>query len=155
MYLRPSDCPPSYYDPEWAFGWGNRRSNWEFSGAVQQELLAGVSLNFGFFQRNQINLTALNDQAVGPDDFVTNSVTVPTDSRLPDGGGNTLSFVEVRPTSVRVNDEITDRAPTTLVGGARSWNGFDFTIDARVEGLHPAGRCSARGGAAIDRCDVQ
>ena len=142
-----------FYDPEWAFAWGNRRSNWEFSGAVQQELLAGVSLNFGFFQRNQINLSALNDQAVGPDDFVTNAVTVPTDSRLPDGGGNTLSFVDVLPTSVRVPDEIRTGADN-FGGRSEVWRGFDFTVDARIEGLLLQGGLST-GRVANNWCDMQ
>ncbi len=142
-----------FYDPEWAFGWGNRRSNWEFSAAIQQELRAGVSLNFGFFQRNQVNLTALDDRAVGPDDFVTNSVTVPADSRLPGGGGNTLTFYDVRPESVRVPDEIRTSADN-FAGRSEVWRGFDLTVDARVEGLLLQGGLST-GRVANNWCEMQ
>ena len=142
-----------FYDDDWAFGWGNRRSNWEFSAAIQQELLPGVSLDFGFFQRNQISLSALDDQAVGPADFVTNSVTVPTDSRLPDGGGGTLSFYDVRPESVRVPNELRTGADN-FGGRSEVWRGFDLTVDARVEGLLLQGGLST-GRVANNWCDMQ
>ena len=34
----------TFYDPDWAFGWGNRQSNWEITGSVQHELASGVSV---------------------------------------------------------------------------------------------------------------
>src|SRR5215510_6743022 len=33
----------NFYDPDWAFGWGKRLTNWEVAASIQQELLRGVS----------------------------------------------------------------------------------------------------------------
>ena len=54
------------FDPEWAFGWGQKKANWEFSGSVQHELLDNVSLDVGYFRRSYINFDAWNNLAVGP-----------------------------------------------------------------------------------------
>lgn len=141
-----------FYDPEWAFGWGNRQSNWEFSGAIQQELMPGVSLNFGYFQRNQVNLSALNDRAVGPDDFSAHQVTVPEDANLPGGGGNTLTYYDLLQAAVEP-DEIRTSADN-FGGRSQVWRGFDFTIDARIEGILLQGGLST-GRVANDWCGMQ
>ena len=80
------------YDPEWAFGWGSRRSNWEYAASLQHELAAGLSLDVGYFRRNQVNHSVRDDRAVGLDDFDIASVTVPVDPRLPGGGGGGTRF---------------------------------------------------------------
>ena len=59
-----------FHDPNWAFGWGNRESNWEISGSVQQELMPGMSLDVAYFRRQWINRSAVNNRAVGPEDGV-------------------------------------------------------------------------------------
>ena len=143
----------TFYDPDWAFGWGNRRANWEISASIQQELMPGMSLDFGYFRRAWINRSTLDDRAVGTDDFEIGTVTVPTDPRLPDGGGGTLSFYDVRPGSVRVPDEIRTHADN-FGGESEVWNGFDFTVNARVENLLLQGGLST-GRVSHDFCDIQ
>ena len=142
-----------FYDPEWAFGWGNRQSNWELAASIQQELRAGVSLDVGYFRRNQVNLSALDNRAVGPDDYVTATVNLPQDDRLPGGGGGTLSFYDLLPGSVRPTDELRTNADN-FGGESQTWHGFDFTLDARVENLLLQGGVST-GRVSHDYCDVQ
>ena len=112
-----------------------------------------MSLDFGYFRRAWINHSTLDDRAVGTDDFEIGTVTVPTDPRLPDGGGGTLSFYDVRPGSVRVPDEIRTHADN-FGGESEVWNGFDFTVNARVENLLLQGGLST-GRVSHDFCDIQ
>ena len=55
----------TFHDPDWAFGWGNRESNWEFSGSIQQELTPGVSLDVAYFRRAWINRSVVDNRALG------------------------------------------------------------------------------------------
>ncbi len=143
----------TFHDPNWAFGWGNRESEWEISGSVQQELMSGVSLDVGYFRRHTINIPVVDDRAVGPEDFVVAVYDVPADSRLPDGGGRTLSFFDLKPDSVRVSDELTVSSDN-FGTDTRTWQGFDFTLDARIEDVLLQGGVST-GSFSYNYCDVQ
>ena len=141
----------TFFDPDWAFGWGNRTSNWELSGSVQQELFSGVSLDVGYFRRSWINHSVVDDRAVSAADFELATVSVPTDPRLPGGGGGTLSFYDLSPGAVRVPDEITTHSDN--FGGERqAWQGIDITLDARVQNVLLQGGMST-GRVSVDHCD--
>ena len=71
-------------------GFGHRESNWEFSAGVQHEVLPRVSLDVGYFRRIWLNLQTTDNLAVSADDFDTFSMVVPSDPRLPNGGGYRL-----------------------------------------------------------------
>ena len=143
----------TFHDPDWAFGWGNRESNWEFSGSIQQELMPGVSLDVAYFRRAWINRSVVDNRALGGDDFEIGTITVPSDSRLPDGGGGTLSFYDLKPGSVRVPDDLTVLADN-FGGESETWNGFDVTVDARIEDVLLQGGIST-GRVSRNYCDLQ
>ena len=143
----------TFHDPDWAFGWGNRESNWEFSGSIQQELTPGVSLDVAYFRRAWINRSVVDNRALGGDDFEIGTITVPSDSRLPDGGGGTLSFYDLKPGSVRVPDDLTVLADN-FGGESETWNGFDVTVDARIEDVLLQGGMST-GRVSRNYCDLQ
>ena len=143
----------TFHDPDWAFGWGNRESNWEFSGSIQQELMPGVSLDVAYFRRAWINRSVVDNRALGGDDFEIGTITVPSDSRLPDGGGGTLSFYDLKPGSVRVPDDLTVLADN-FGGESETWNGFDVTVDARIEDVLLQGGLST-GRVSRNYCDLQ
>ena len=141
----------AFFDPDWAFGWGNREANWEFSGSIQQELFTGVSLDVGYFRRMWINREVVVDRALTSADFEVATFTAPTDPLLPDGGGGTLSFYDLRPGSVRVPDELTTHS-NNFGGESENWQGFDITMDARLENILLQGGVST-GRVARDFCD--
>ena len=143
----------TFHDPNWARGWGKRESDWEFSGSVQQELIPGVSLDIGYFRRQTFNLPAVDDRAVGPDDFDVATFTVPTDPRLTGGGGGTLSFYDINPASVRIPDDLTVLADN-FGTDTRTWQGFDVTVDARLADVLLQGGVST-GRTSFDYCGVQ
>ena len=72
-------------------GFGVRPYNWEFSTSVQHEILPGVSVDVGYFRRWFGNFRVIDNLALAPSDFDQFSLTVPSDSRLPNGGGYTVT----------------------------------------------------------------
>ena len=125
----------TFFDQDWAFGWGNRHANWEFSGGLQHELTPGMSLDVSYFRRAYVNFSAQDNRAVAAGDFDSYTVSAPMDPRLPDGGGFPLTLRDINPAAFgRSPDNITTGA-NNFGGESRLFNGFDVTVDSRMEDL--------------------
>jgi hypothetical protein len=143
----------TFFDDDWRYGWGQRRSNWEFSGSIQHQVATGMSVDIAYFRRVYSNFTEVDNRAVSAGDFDTFSLTVPSDSRLPGRGGAVLQFVDLKPGAVRLPNEI--RTSSDKFGGEdETWRGFDFAVNARVRGLLLQGGAST-GRTTIDYCSLQ
>ncbi len=140
-------------DPAWSSGWGNRQANWEIGTSIQHEITNGMSMSLGWFRRHQVNLATLDNRAVAAEDFDIGTVQVPLDSRLPGGGGQTLSFYDLKPTSVRPLDEVYTSVEG-FGGESEVWRGLDFTMAARADNLLLQGGLST-GRVSHDYCDLQ
>ena len=143
-----------FFDDDWAFGWGKRFANWEFSGGVQQELTDGLSMNVSVFRRVYVNYSAQNNRSQNPGDFDPYCVTVPTDSRFPDSGQELCGLFEVNPVTFGVlDDEITTFADD-FGSRTRHWIGLDLTMNARMDnGLLLQGGVST-GRTTEDQCEL-
>lgn len=143
----------SFVDPEWAFGWGSRLADWEFSGGVQHELIAGVSLNASYFRRLYSNFSAVDNRLHNPEDFDPFCVTVPTHAGLPNSGQPMCGLYEVKQAKFGIADQFTTAAENF---GKRTqhWNGGDFTVNARMANgvLLQGGVSTGRG--TQDQCEV-
>ena len=138
------------FDPEWAFGWGVKKANWEFSGSVQHELFDNVSLDVGYFRRSYINFDAWDNLAVGPEDFQEYTITVPRDDRLPGGGGYPLTTPEA---FLRAQDNV-QTGTDNLGGESEMWHGVDISVNARLEDVLLQGGV-ATGRRISDYCGYQ
>lgn len=141
-----------FYDPEWASGWGNRPSNWEFTGSAQHELMPSVSVDVGYFHRRYINFDAVDDRVLGPEDYDRFTAFVPDDPRIPVAPGSPITLVDLKPSSIRLANIFTTGA-NNFGGQSRSWNGVDLTGDARVRGILFQGGLST-GSLSSDNCDL-
>jgi hypothetical protein len=136
-------------------GWGNRETNWEFSAGVQRELLPRLSLDVGYFRRIWKNFRVTDDLALAASDFDTFSMTVPVDSRLPNGGGYRLEgLVALKPSAfgrAPLNNNTLDR---TYGKQLEHWNGFDITLDARFPNSLTLQAGTSTGRTMEDDCDI-
>lgn len=78
-------------DPALVSGWGIRPSDWNIGASVQQQLVRGVSVEIGYYRRWLNNFVVTDNLAQSPSDFGKFYVVAPQDSRLPNGGGNTIT----------------------------------------------------------------
>ena len=142
------------FDPDWAFGWGLKKANWEVSGSIQHELIDNVSVDFGYFRRNYVNFDAWDNRSIGAEDFDRYTITVPEDPRLPNGGGYDLTLVDMKPEAFgRVQDNF--KTHTDAFGGeSEMWHGIDLSLTARLENVLLQGGV-ATGRRITDYCGLQ
>ena len=80
----------STLDPGLLSGWGVRSGDWQWGVSVQQEVLPRVAVEVGYQRRWLVNSSVTDNRARAATDHTMFGVTIPTDSRLPDGGGGVL-----------------------------------------------------------------
>ncbi len=86
-----SVIPGTTYDPDLMTGWGKRSFNWEFTTSIQQEIVPRMSVEVQYARRWYGNIRIMDDLAVGASDYSPVTITTPADSRLPNGGGYSLT----------------------------------------------------------------
>jgi carboxypeptidase family protein len=142
------------YDPAVTSGWGARAYNWDFGASVQNELLPRLSATVGYYRRIYGNFLVTDNLAVGPSDFTTFSVPVPQDSRLPNGGGYTVSgLYDVNPALFgRINNLVT--FANNYGNQTEHWNGVDLNVDARLMNSLTLQGGFSTGRTVTDSCDI-
>jgi hypothetical protein len=145
---------PYNFDPDYAFGWGVRPYNWETSISAQHELMPGVSLNVSYHRRVYGNFQVNNNLLVAPTDYSPYSVTAPTDSRLPDGGGYRISgLYDLNNNKVGQNQ--TSTTSSSKYGEQiERWSGVDVSAQARLSGGVRLQGGVSTGKTTTDNCDV-
>ena len=123
------------YDPDLLSGWGKRPSDWSLGISVQQELFPRASVEVAYHRRWFTMYTTggqvTDNLAIGPNDVAAFTLTAPSDSRLPGGGGQTIGPLYNTNPNVfgQLNQRIT---PTDKIGDdTRLFNGVDVTFTLR------------------------
>jgi hypothetical protein len=80
----------STLDPGLLSGWGVRTGDWQWGTSVQQELLPRVGVELGYQRRWLVNFAVTDNRARASEDHTRFGINIPTDPRLPDGGGGVL-----------------------------------------------------------------
>jgi hypothetical protein len=143
------------FDPDVLRGWGKRLYNWEFSTGVQRQLTRGLSVDATYFRRWYGNFTIVDNRAVTAADFTQFSITAPVDSRLPGGGGNTITgLYDVNPSKFGQTDNITTFAKN-FGKQVQMWNGVAFTVNARMPHEIIVQGGVDRGTITQDVCDIR
>ena len=123
-----------FFDEDYAFGWGKKAANWEYSASIQHEVTDGVSIDIGYFRRRYVNFNVNDDRSNDPGDWDEWQFVVPMDSRLPGGGGNTLTLVDLNPAAIAVPNRLTLNADA-FGGRSESWQGVDASMSVRLGGV--------------------
>lgn len=114
-------------------GWGARDYDWQWSIGVQHEVLPRVSVDVAYARRSFYSFTITDNQVRDPSQYDAWTITAPSDSRLPSGGGYpiTLYTPTAAAAAIPAQNYITWE---TDFGPARSsyWQGVDFTVNART-----------------------
>ena len=143
------------FDPDILEGWRVRPSDWQFGASVQQQLLPGVSVEVGYFRRWLQNFTVVDNLSVVATDFDPFSVTAPSDSRLPGGGGYVVSdLYNVKEAKAGQTNSFTTWARN--FGDQTSvYNGVLVNVSARTKnGLTLQGGLNS-GSTVVDTCAVR
>ena len=144
--------PSNSIDPATVDGWNTREYSWDLTTGITQEVAPRVSLQVDYIRRSWGNLPAVINRALTPADFDTFVYNVPQDSRLPGGGGYSLTFRDVKPAKAQQINNLTTLADN--VGGAfNRFNGVDITVNARLRNVTIQGGTST-GNVIEDSCGV-
>jgi hypothetical protein len=142
-------------DPDTVQGWGNRPYQWEFSVAVDHELVPRVSASAGYFRRSFGNFTVVDNLSLAATDFSPFTVTAPIDSRLPDGGGYAINpFLDRNPETLTRPADNRVRLASQYGDQEQVWSGVDLSINARTtSGVTVSGGAST-GRTTTDNCEI-
>ncbi len=137
-------------------GFGHRGYAWEFSGGVQHELLPRVSVSFNYYRRLTAGNQVITDNAnLGPSNYIgPYCATVPTDARLPQGGGWQLCDIyQLAPEAFLIPQQnVQDFTRSHLAKAGSSLkpivynHGYDLTVNA-----HTPHGTTVQGGLNADR----
>ena len=122
------------YDPNFIQGWGKRPYNWEYTAAVQHQLVSHISIEGGYFRRTFGNQTVTNNLQLTPASFTPYCVTVPTNQYLGKVGGSQLCGLadvsSAAQSALTSNQQITfaKNFPGTT---NQYYDGFDLNLNAR------------------------
>ena len=94
--------------------------------------MRGLSVTAAYSRRWYGNFPTTQNLLVSNADFSSYCVTVPTDARLPGGGGNTLcGYYDINPNKLGQNDNLIQQA-ADFGDQHEVYDGFDFTANARL-----------------------
>lgn len=143
---------PLTVDPDTTSGWNKREYSWDITAGVTQEVAPRISVGVDYVRRTWGNLKTTINRALTPADFDTFTYNVPSDPRLPGGGGYPLVFRDVKPGKFGVYDNF--QTFTDNIGGSsNSYNGVDFNVNARLRDVTIQGGTST-GNVVEDECGV-
>jgi len=123
--------PGTSYDPDLMKGWGKRAFNWEFTTSVQQEIVPRMSVEVQYARRWYGNIRLMDDLNASPADYSSFTFTAPSDSRLPNGGGYTLTGMALSPTAAAQSYFVT--LSNNYGKQTEHFDGVNITLNARLQ----------------------
>jgi hypothetical protein len=146
--------PTVVFDPDLLKGWGVRGDDWQFGASVQQELVPQVSVQVGYNRRWFGNTEVTDNLLVAASDYDVYSITAPTDSRLPGGGGYVIGDLwNVSQAKFGQTRNFVTQA-SNFGERTQYWHGVDVNVAARLRnGLTVQGGTST-GRQVVDECEL-
>jgi hypothetical protein len=146
--------PGTTYDPDLMEGWGKRAYNWELTAGVQHEIMPRLGLDVQYARRWYGNTRITDDRAVGAGDYERFTFAVPSDPRLPDGGGYTLTAFDLTPAAALRPADYFVTLADNYGKMTEHFNGINVSVNARLQnGLLIQGG-TGTGRVVTNDCDV-
>jgi hypothetical protein len=143
------------YDDALLHGWGVRSADWNISAAVQQQLMARMSVEVSYNRRWFSGFTLNDNLLTQSADYTPFSITAPSDPRLPGGGGYPISgLYDVNPGLFgQISDFITNSK--NFGAWTQYYNGMDVTLNLRTQGGLTVQGGMSTGQTVSDACEVR
>jgi hypothetical protein len=134
-------APFQTYDPNVLSGWNVREYSWDLSVGVQQEVAPRTSVEVTYVRRSWGNQTVTDNRAYSRADYDRFSITAPTDSRLPDGGGYRLDGIYELKTdrAFGLLDNFITHAKNFGDGITERNNSVDINVNSRLRNVQMQG----------------
>jgi hypothetical protein len=143
------------FDPELIHGWNKRNYNWEMGVSVQQELMPRVGLTVGYFRRWFGNFYTANNRNTTSSDYTPFSIPIPSDPRLPGGGGGMVTGLYNVSFEKAPQEDLYSQMSSNFAEMKENWHGVDVSVNARLRnGLTVQGGTSS-GRRFMDNCAVR
>jgi len=126
-----SVIPTRTYDPDLMKGWGKRSFNWEFTTSVQQEIIPRMSIEVQYARRWYGNIRVMDDLNVTPANYTPVTLNAPADSRLPNGGGYSVTGMAISPLAAGPSYFIT--LSNNYGKQTEHFDGINTTFNARLQ----------------------
>ena len=124
--------PTAFFDD--AITQRNREGTWQMSAGIDQELRDNVRLSVTYFRTSHFNQDIAANEALTSADFDPYCVTVPSDSRLPGGGGNELcGFYNISAAGVARPPANKTQLASNFGDWTEVYNGVDIETQARFD----------------------
>ena len=151
------------FDPDLLSGWAKRDNNWQIAASIQHQLAAGVGINVGYHRTSFGNFRQSDNTALLADGVTQVSsanydefcVTVPTDTRLPGGGGNVVCGLYDIDAAGFGRSFTTISLASNFGTQTEVYNGFDVTIDARFDNGASLNGGLSTGRTTTDNCEIK
>jgi hypothetical protein len=143
-------------DPELREGWGVRTHDYQTEVTLQQEIVPRVSAEVSYIHRTFHGFTVTNDLNRDPQaDWANYTVTVPSDPRLPGGGGYPVT-VYVANTTRPAQNFLTRESTYGDDGKEREafYDGVNFNVNARLNNGVFLSVGTQTGRRLEDRCHI-
>jgi hypothetical protein len=135
------------YDPDLLSGWQKRPYDWEVEAGITQELRPGLAASAAFFRHWFGNAYSSTNTVLKASDYNSYCLTAPSDSRLPNGGGNQIcGLFDSLPPPVFGSGTSEVTFASNFGDQKEVYSGVDLNLNARLPG-----GAFIQGGASIGR----
>ena len=141
-------------NPDVLHGWAVRPYDWQFGVSVQQEVAPRTSLEVGWARRQFSNFFVYDNINIGPNDFTPTTINAPANAKLPNGGGNAVSYYIINPAAATRPIQNRFTFASDYGDWTNHWNGVDITLNSRLRQSLTMQIGSSTGRAVTDNCGV-
>ena len=147
------------YDERLFSGWGLRPSDWSLGVSLQQEIFPRASLEVGYFRRSLSMYftggTVSDNLLVSPSDMAAMTLTVPSDPRLPGGGGYPVGPIYNLNPDVFGRSSLLIKSTKDVGDDTRTFDGVDLTVSVRGTGGFTFTGGTSTGKVVDDWCAIR